>query len=110
MHNQPDAIDSPETRCPTHPHVGDVTASQRAFHVVEAMNEGQLAVRREGGWTHLCLCGPAAHATKHNGVLAEARGTARHARHGSCVLAVYAASEQILASKHYPWQFWRRFL
>ena len=47
VHNQPDAIDSPEARCPTHPHVGDVTASQRALHVVEAMNEGQLAVHRD---------------------------------------------------------------
>src|SRR5262245_45468879 len=47
MHNQPDAIDSPEARCPTHPQVGDVTASQHAPHVVKAMNEGQLAVRRD---------------------------------------------------------------
>ena len=47
VHDQPDAIDSPEARCPTHPHVGDVTASQRAVHVVEAMNEGELAVRRD---------------------------------------------------------------
>ena len=47
VHNQPDAIDSPEARCPTHPQVGDVTASQRAFQVVEAMNEGQFAVRRD---------------------------------------------------------------
>jgi len=46
VHNQPFAIDSPEARCPTQPQVGDVTASQRAVHVVEAMNEGQLAVRR----------------------------------------------------------------
>src|ERR671936_242436 len=48
VHNQPDAIDSPEARCPTHPQVGDVTASQRAVHVVEAMNEGELAERRDG--------------------------------------------------------------
>jgi hypothetical protein len=47
VHNQPDAIDSAEARCPTQPHVGDVTASQRGVHVVEAMNEGQLAVRRD---------------------------------------------------------------
>ena len=47
VHDQPDAIDSPEARCPTHPQVGDVTASQRALNVVEAMNEGQLAVRRD---------------------------------------------------------------
>jgi hypothetical protein len=47
VHDQPDAIDSSEARCPTHPQVGDVTASQRAFHVVEAMNEGKLAVRRD---------------------------------------------------------------
>jgi hypothetical protein len=26
MHNQPDSIDSPEARCPTHPQVGEVTA------------------------------------------------------------------------------------
>ena len=47
VNNQPDAIDSAEARCPTQPQVGDVTASQRGVHVVEAMNEGQLAVRRD---------------------------------------------------------------
>ena len=47
VHNQPDAIDSPEARGPTQPQVGDVTARQRAAHVVEAMNEGQFAVRRD---------------------------------------------------------------
>jgi hypothetical protein len=47
VHNQPDAIDSPEARCPTQPQVGDVTASQRAVHVVEAMDERQFAVRRD---------------------------------------------------------------
>jgi AraC-like DNA-binding protein len=44
VHSQPDAIDSPEA---THPQVGDVTSSQRAVKVVEAMNERQLAVRRD---------------------------------------------------------------
>ena len=53
VHNQPDAIDSPEARCPTQPQIGDVTASQRAVHVVEAMNEGQLAVRRDAQLTYL---------------------------------------------------------
>jgi hypothetical protein len=47
VHNQPDAIDSSEARCPTHPQVGAVTASQRAGHVVETMNEGNFAVRRD---------------------------------------------------------------
>src|SRR5215217_9299160 len=47
VHNQPDAIDSAEARRPTQPQVGDVTASQRGVHVVEAMNEGQLAVGRD---------------------------------------------------------------
>jgi hypothetical protein len=47
VHNQPDAIDSPQARCPTQPQVGDVTASQRSVQVVKAMNEGQLAVRRD---------------------------------------------------------------
>jgi hypothetical protein len=47
VHNQPDAIDSAETRCPTQPQVGDVTASQRGVQMIEAMNEGQLAVRRD---------------------------------------------------------------
>ena len=47
VHNQPDVIDSPEAGCPTHPRVGDVTVSQRAFHVVKAMNEGQLPVGRD---------------------------------------------------------------
>jgi hypothetical protein len=47
VHNQPDAIDSPEARCPTHPQVGDVAARQRAVHVVDRMNEGQLALRRD---------------------------------------------------------------
>src|SRR5262249_33592516 len=47
VHNQPEAIDSLEARCPTHPHVGAVAAGQRAVHVVDRMNEGQLAVRRD---------------------------------------------------------------
>ena len=47
VHNQPDAINSPKARGLTQPQVGDVTASQRAVHVVEAMNEGQLLVRRD---------------------------------------------------------------
>src|SRR5918998_2529357 len=47
VHNQPDAIDSAQARRPTQPHVGDLTASQRGVHVVEAMNEGQLAVGRD---------------------------------------------------------------
>ena len=46
VHDQPDAIDLPEARCPTQPHV-DVTARQRGLDVVEAINEGQLAVRRD---------------------------------------------------------------
>ena len=41
VNNQPDAIDSSEARCPTHPQVGDVTASQRAFHVGEAMRSSR---------------------------------------------------------------------
>ena len=47
VYDQPDAIDSPEARRPTHPQVGRVTASQCAPYVVEAMNEGQFAVRRD---------------------------------------------------------------
>src|SRR3989337_4543 len=47
VHNQPDAIDSAQARCPAQPEVGDVTASQRGVHMVEAMNEGQLAVGRD---------------------------------------------------------------
>ena len=47
VHNQPEAIDSAKARCPTQPQVGDVTASQRGIQLVEAMNEGQLAVRRD---------------------------------------------------------------
>ena len=47
VHNQPDAIDSAKARCPTQPQVGGVTASQRGVDVVEAMNEGQLAVGRD---------------------------------------------------------------
>ena len=47
VHNQPDAIDLPQARCPTQPQLGDLTASQRELHVVEAMNEGQLAFRRD---------------------------------------------------------------
>src|SRR5215208_5249317 len=47
VHNHPEAIDSPQARCPTHPQLGDLTASQRGSHVVEAMNESQLAFRRD---------------------------------------------------------------
>src|SRR5215218_10398171 len=47
VHNQPDAIESAQAHRPTQPQVGDVTASQRGVHVVEAMNEGQLAVGRD---------------------------------------------------------------
>ena len=43
VHNHPDAIDSPKARCPTDPQVGDVTAGQRAFHVVEANSSGPVA-------------------------------------------------------------------
>src|SRR5215207_10736696 len=45
MHNQPLAIDSAQARCPTHPQLGDLSASQRGVDVVEAMNEGQLPLR-----------------------------------------------------------------
>ena len=58
VHNQPHAIDSPEARRPTYPQVGDVTASQCAFHVVEAMNECQRAVRRDVYVAHLVGDGP----------------------------------------------------
>ena len=58
VHNQPGAVDSPEARGPTHPEVGDVTASHHAFHVVEAMNEGQLAVRRDVQVEYLVSDGP----------------------------------------------------
>jgi hypothetical protein len=47
VHNQPDTVDSPEARCPTHPQVSDLSASQRAVQVVDRMNEGQLAVGRD---------------------------------------------------------------
>ena len=53
MHHQPDAIDSPETRCPTHPQVAGATASQRAAHVIEAVSEGELAVRRDVALAYL---------------------------------------------------------
>src|SRR5262245_25709005 len=46
VHDQPDAFDFPEARRPTQPHV-DVTARQRGVYVVEAVNEGQIAVRRD---------------------------------------------------------------
>jgi hypothetical protein len=39
VYNQPDAIDSPEARCPTQPQVGDVTASQRK--------------KGSGAWSHI---------------------------------------------------------
>jgi hypothetical protein len=42
VHDQPDATESLEARCPTHPHVAGATAGQRAAHVVEAVNEGQV--------------------------------------------------------------------
>jgi hypothetical protein len=45
VYNQPDAIDSLEARCPTHPQVALLTDRQRAAHVVEAMNEAQPAMR-----------------------------------------------------------------
>src|SRR5215204_2672696 len=45
VHNHPDAIDSAKARCPTHPQLGDLSASQRCVHVVEAVNEGQLPLR-----------------------------------------------------------------
>src|SRR5215217_9650063 len=61
VHNQPDAIEAAKARRPTQPQVGDLTASQRGVHVVEAMNEGQLAVRRDvqivyliGEWASIC--------------------------------------------------------
>src|SRR5215203_5138953 len=47
VHNQPYAIDPAQARRPTHPQLGDLAASQRGSHVVEAMNEGQLAFRRD---------------------------------------------------------------
>jgi hypothetical protein len=53
VHDQPHAIDSPQARCPTQPQVGYVTASQRGVQVVEAVNEGQLAVRRDVQVVHL---------------------------------------------------------
>jgi hypothetical protein len=58
VHNQPNAIDSPEARCPTQPQVAGVTVSQRAVHVVEAMNEGQLAMRRDFQVDYLVGDGP----------------------------------------------------
>ena len=53
VHDQPGAIDSAQARRPTQPQLGDVTASQRGVQVVEAMNEGQLAVRRDVQVVHL---------------------------------------------------------
>jgi hypothetical protein len=47
VHNQPDVIDSPEAHCLTQPQVGHATARRRTVHVVEAMNEGQVAVCRD---------------------------------------------------------------
>ena len=53
VHNHPDTIDSAQARCPKQPKVGDVTASQRGVDVVEAMNEGQLAVGGDVQVVHL---------------------------------------------------------
>src|SRR4029450_11362501 len=52
VHDQPDAIDLPEACRPTQPHV-DGTTRERAVDVVEAMNEGDLAVRRHRQVTYL---------------------------------------------------------
>src|SRR5215212_5530145 len=58
VHDQPDTIDSAEARCPTQPQVGDATANQRGVQVVEAMNEGQLPVRRDVQVVYLVGEGP----------------------------------------------------
>jgi hypothetical protein len=45
VHNQPHAIDPPKARGPTHPPIFGGTAHQCATHVIETVNEGQLAIR-----------------------------------------------------------------
>jgi hypothetical protein len=49
VHDQPDPVDPAETGGPAHPHLGRVAAGQRAAHVVEAVDEGQVALRSHLG-------------------------------------------------------------
>jgi hypothetical protein len=57
VHNQSDAIDSPEARCPTHPHIGGLTVGQRALHVVDSVNEGQPVNRVHVQFAYLVVDG-----------------------------------------------------
>ena len=53
VHNAPDTIDAAQARSPTHPQLGRVTASQCALDMVKAMNEGEIAVRRDAQIAYL---------------------------------------------------------
>src|SRR5215475_5866316 len=59
--DEPDAIDSAEACRPTHPTADDLTVRQRAVHVVETMNEGQLTLGRDVQVTYLVAEGAIKH-------------------------------------------------
>jgi hypothetical protein len=45
VHNRPGPVDSPEARCPTHPQIGNVTASHRTFQM--ASSSHAIPIRAE---------------------------------------------------------------